>query len=137
MTIPGSAGGKGPSDASAALAGVGERARVAIVARKAIGLGSPGTVSGAVARVHTAEVEPLAARRADSLELATRRAAVAVRGVPVVALLAGLERAVSTGRERVVAERECQYPDAGPPDPCSLPRNRRGPGAGCSHSRGR
>ena len=50
------------SHAGAARAGVGERAGVAIVALNAIGLGRADAISGTVARVHAAEVEPLAAR---------------------------------------------------------------------------
>jgi hypothetical protein len=128
-----SAGCRGASHAGAARAGVGERARVAVVALNAVGLGGPDTIPGAVARVHTTEVEPLAARRAGTLELARRGAAIAAHGVPVIALLARLERTVSTGRERVASEGECEGTDAEPTDPRPMPRDRGGIQAGCSH----
>src|SRR5262249_21158642 len=93
------AGCRGAPHAGAARAGVGERARVAIVALLAIGLGRPDTMSAATARVHAAEVVPLAARRAGTLELTRRGAAIAA-----IALLTRLERTVSTGRKRVASE---------------------------------
>src|SRR5439155_6885836 len=86
------------ADAHAAGAGVGRGAGVAIVARREGGGATcthPGAVTGGAgeARVRTN------ARCPGRLELAGRRAAVAVHRVAVVALLARLDHAVAADRD--------------------------------------
>src|SRR5205823_3818868 len=86
-----------PADADAAGAGVGRGAGVAVVARRQGG-GTAATHAGAVTRGGGEAGGRARAGRSGRLEPASGRAAVAVQRVAVVALLPGIEEAVSADR---------------------------------------